>query len=316
MQFSDGKAAICLDATKALNRGKTGTIVSSTYESGTFPTGVTREGAEILGYAFALAGGANGGRIEDPYWYCICQTLCWMVESKNGNVTWQDLDEWAVKTKELGTHLIFNSAEFNQRVDYYIDQAIRQIRQESVASFMSKYPSEAPVLELDYDESKGMYTKDFELIDYNEAVAAGFSQVWMQYFLDYDTAVAQLEAEGKIDKGTLKMEHKSEGSRNWVHVEYTGDIEKLKACGPIPLQYAEGDGRKYTFKLDTLDIWVPNDSGQQHLLANVNTSPWTVYMSFGGGTPGGGNNDGGGGGGEGSYTVTVNTPAVAATTVV
>lgn len=50
LQFSDGKAAICLDATKALNRGKTGTIISSTYEAGTFPTGVSRDGAEYVAY--------------------------------------------------------------------------------------------------------------------------------------------------------------------------------------------------------------------------------------------------------------------------
>lgn len=50
LQFSDGQAAICLDATKALNRGKTGTIISSTYEAGTFPTGVSRDGAEYVAY--------------------------------------------------------------------------------------------------------------------------------------------------------------------------------------------------------------------------------------------------------------------------
>lgn len=311
LQFSDGQAAICLDATKALNTGKTGTIISSTYEAGTFPTGVSRDGAEILGYALAMAGGANGGRIEDPYWYCICQCLCWMTESKGGNVTWEDLEEWKIQTKELGKHLnpkYIDYNEFEKRVDYFVKEALRQIRPEAVASFMSKYPSEAPILELDYNEDTGVYEKDFELIHYLDAVAAGYEQVWMQYFLDYDTAIAKLEAEGKIDPGTLKIIHNNEDpsdpGRNWVHVEYTGDIEKLKACGPIPLQFAEGDGKSNTFKLDSLDIWTPNDSGQQHLLANVNTSDWTVYMNFGGNyippTPGTGS-------GDGSYTVTVNT---------
>ena len=299
LQFSDGQAAICLDATKALNTGKTGTIISSTYEAGTFPTGVSRDGAEILGYALALAGGANGGRIEDPYWYCICQCLCWMVEAKGGNVTWEDLDEWVIQTKELGKHLNLDYQTFCDRVDYFVKEALRQIRPESVASFMSKYPSEAPTLTLNYDEDTGIYSNDFELIDYGEAAAAGFDQVWMQYFLDYENAPAKV---GLQDKLTMKK--MTEGTKNWVHVEFKGDIEELKNAGPIPLQFEEGDGKANTFKLDSLDVWVPNDSGQQHLLANVNTSDWTVYMTFGNmpipDTPSTGT-------GEGSYTVTVNT---------
>lgn len=298
LQFSDGKAAICLDATKALNRGKTGTIISSTYEAGTFPTGVSRDGAEILGYALAMAGGANGGKITDPYWYCICQCLCWMTESKGGNVTWEDLEEWKVKTKELGKHLILDYETFCSRVDYFVQEALRQIRPESVASFMSKYPSEAPVLELKYNEDDGVWKNDFELIDYGEAVAAGYDQVWMQYFLDYEKAPARV---GLQDKLTMKK--MTEGTKNWIHVEFKGDIQELKDVGPVPLKFEKGDGKNNTFKLDSLDVWVPNDSGQQHLLANVNTSDWTVYMNFGGNPPKTPSTSTG----EGSYTVTVNT---------
>ena len=310
----NGKAAICLDSTKALNTGKTGTIAQYNFDgTQSFPTGISRDGAEMLSYAMIMGGGGNGRQVTDDNYYILCQCLCWMIESKNGNVSWEDLDEWKTETIKLSDYLIppYN-VTVKQTIEKYCENAISMLRPESVSEFMSKYPNEAPILTLDYDESKGIYTKDFELIHYLDAVDKGFSQVWMQYFLDYDAAIAKLEAEGKIDKGTLKIEHHNDDpsspGRNWIHVEYTGDIEKLKACGPIPLGYKENtDGWKYTYGLQNLSIWTPDDSSQQHLFSDVNYGAWAVYMSFGGGTPGGGNNDGGGGGGEGSYTVTVNT---------
>lgn len=300
----NGKAAICLDATKKLNTGKSGTIDEYVFaDTQNFPTGISRDGAEMLGYAFKLGQIASGGEnITNPYWYCICQCLCWMIEGKGGNVTWEDIEEWKVQTKELGKHLVLDYGNFSALVDKYADEATRQLRPESVADFMSKYANEAPILDLKYDDETGMYTNDFELIDYLEAVDKGFNEVWMQYFLDYDTAIKTLEAEGKIDPGTLKMEHKNDGGRNWVHVEYTGDIEKLKSCGPIPLHFEQNtDGALYTYSLESISIWTPADPSQQHLLGGVKTVPWTVYMNFGGSPPPPST------GGKGSYTVTVNT---------
>lgn len=302
----DGKAAICLDSVKALNTGKTGTIAAYNFDGTTqFATGISRAGAEMLSYAMIMGGGGNGQPITDNRYYILCQCLCWMIEGKGGNVSWEDLEEWKVKTKDLARYLVapYNTA-LQELIDRYCEEATRMLRPEAVASFMSKYPNEAPILELDYNEEKGIYEKDFELIDFLDATAAGFDQVWMQYFLDYDTAIKQLEAEGKIDPGTLKMEHMADGGRNWLHVEYSGDIEKLKSCGPIPLHFEEGtDGAKYTYGLQNLSIWTPDDSGQQHLLADVAYGPWTVYINFGGQktptpTPESG---------EGSYEVIVNT---------
>jgi len=303
----DGKAAVCLDASKSLHTGKTGDINVYNFDgSSNFPTGISREGAELMGYAILLGGGGNGKEITDLNFYIITQTICWMAESKGGNVTWEDLEEWRNETYKLSDYFKapYNTTVKNS-IDYYLKEVTRQVRPEAVASFMSKYPSEAPTLTLNYDEDTGIYSNDFELIDYGEATAAGFDQVWMQYFLDYDAAVAKLEAEGKIDKNTLKMEHKAEGTRNWVHVEYTGDIEKLKSCGPIPLHFKEGtDGAKYTQSLQSLSIWTPDDPSQQHLLADATSEDWTVYMTFGNmpipDTPSTST-------GEGSYTVTVNT---------
>lgn len=300
----DGKAAICLDATKKLNTGKSGSIDEYVFaDTQNFPTGISRDGAEMLGYAFKLGQIASGGdEITNPYWYCICQCLCWMIEGKGGNVTWEDIEEWKNQTKELGRYLLLDYNTFCTLVDKYADEATRQLRPESVADFMSKYANEAPILDLKYDDETGMYTNDFELIDYLEAVDKGFNEVWMQYFLDYDTAIKTLEAEGKIDPGTLKMEHKNDGGRNWVHVEYTGDIEKLKSCGPIPLHFEQNtDGALYTYSLESISIWTPADPSQQHLLGGVKTVPWTVYMNFGGSPPPPST------GGKGSYTVTVNT---------
>lgn len=283
LTFSDGKAAICLDATKSLNSGRSGTIDEYVFaDTQDFPTGISRDGAEMLGYAFKLGQIASGGEnITNPYWYCICQALCWMIESKGGNVTWEDIEEWKIQTKELGTHLKLDYPTFCAAVDKYADEATRQLRPEAVSEFTSKYANEAPILTLDYDEDTGIWSKDFELIDYLEAVDKGFEQVWMQYFLDWDKAPARVGLEGK-----LTMEHKADGGRNWVHVEFNGDIEELKSAGPIPLHFEEGsDGALYTYSLESISIWNPDDSGQQHLLGGVKTTPWTVYMTFGGVPP-------------------------------
>ncbi|RGO62915.1 hypothetical protein DXB08_33705 [Hungatella hathewayi] len=162
---------------------------------------------------------------------------------------------------------------------------------------MSKWPSDAPVQELDYNEEKGIWEKDFELIDYLEAVETGYDQVWMQYFLDWDKAPARVGLEGK-----LKMEHMCDGGRNWVHVEFNGDIEELKAVGPIEFHFdpiEHKDGFENTFSPTALDIWDPQRGDVQHMFMGVDYTDWTVYMTFGGEkkpTPG-----------EGSYTVTVNT---------
>lgn len=301
-----GSPAICLDSAKKLNLGKTGHFAEYPFDgTSNFPTGVSRDGAEMLAYAMIMGGGGNGAKITDDSYYILCQCLCWAIEYYNGDMSWENLEEWKIKTLDLINYLkpdYQNGAR--QAIEAYCENATRMLREEAVASFMSKYPSEAPILELDYDEETGMYSKDFELIDYLEALDKGFTQVWMQYFLDYDTAIKNLEAEGKIDPGTLKMEHMSDGGRNWLHVEYTGDIEKLKSCGPIPLEYAEGeDGRKYTYGLNSLTIWTPDDDSQQHLFADVSYGPWTVYMNFGGNPPKTPSTSTG----EGSYTVTVNT---------
>lgn len=274
----NGKGAICLDATKKLNTGRTGNIAEYAFDgSSNFPTGISRDGAEMLSYAIIMGGGGNGREISKPTYYILCQTLCWMAEAKGGNVTWEDLEEWKIQTKELANHL---KSPYNQSVkdaiDTYCENATRQLRPEAVASFMSKYASEAPPLELNYDENTGLWTNDFELIDYGDALAQGFDQVWMQYFLDYDKAVVDIGLDSK-----LKMEHKAEGTRNWVHVEFNGDIEELKAVGPIRLEYPEGDGKANTFGLNNMSIWTPADSGQQHLLADVQYDSWYVYMSFG-----------------------------------
>ena len=182
-------------------------------------------------------------------------------------------------------------------LENYADNVKRQMKAESVADFMSKWPSDAPVQELDYNEEKGIWEKDFELIDYLEAVETGYDQVWMQYFLDWDKAPARVGLEGK-----LKMEHMCDGGRNWVHVEFNGDIEELKAVGPIEFHFdpiEHKDGFENTFSPTALDIWDPQRGDVQHMFMGVDYTDWTVYMTFGGEkkpTPG-----------EGSYTVTVNT---------
>lgn len=275
----NGRASICLDSNKKLNRTKTGTIAEYLFDGTTsFPTGISRDGAEMLAYAMIMGGGGNGKEITADNYYILCQCLCWMIESKGGEVTWEDLEEWEIETTKLADYLLppYNKS-VKGAIKQYCDNATRQLRPEAVAEFMSKYPSEAPVLELKYNEDTGIWENDFELIDYLDALDKGFDQVWMQYFLDYDTAIEKI---GMKDK--LSMVHKADGGRNWVHVEFKGDIEELKAVGPIPLEYAEGDGRANTFGLQNLSIWTPQDSAQQHLLADVAYGPWTVYMTFGG----------------------------------
>ena len=141
------------------------------------------------------------------------------------------------------------------------------MKAESVADFMSKWPSDAPVQELDYNEEKGIWEKDFELIDYLEAVETGYDQVWMQYFLDWDKAPARVGLEGK-----LKMEHMCDGGRNWVHVEFNGDIEELKAVGPIEFHFdpiEHKDGFENTFSPTALDIWDPQRGDVQHMFLSL-----------------------------------------------
>ena len=305
-----GKAAICLDPSKRLHRGDTGNTTKYYFDPWTSPTNLSRDEGLFLAYAYILAGGGNGKPMSYGPMYILCQMLCWRIES--GTFTIDDFDEWVNTTREVVSQHITTAGNLRQQtlgaLETYAKNVKSQMQPESVASFMSKWKSEVPISELKYDEATGMYTNDFELINYSEAVEKGFTQVWMQYFLDYDTAIAQLEAEGRIDKGTLKMEHKSEGARNWLHVEYTGDIEKLKSCGPIELGYKKDtDGWKYTFSPTAMDIWDPSSDGVQHMFMGVDYTEWKVYMSFGGTSGGGGGGGGGGNSGEGSYTVTVNT---------
>ncbi len=283
----DGKAAVCLDPVKRLHRGDTGNTTTYYFDPWTSPTNLTRDEGLFLAYAYIMAGGGNGAPMQFGPYYILAQMLCWRIES--GPFSIDDFDEWIETTRPIIANHITTSGNLRAQtlaaLDNYAKEVKRQMQTEAVASFMSKWPSEAPILELDYNEEKGIYEKDFELIDFLDATAAGYDQVWMQYFLDYETAIKQLEAEGKIDPGTLKMEHMADGGRNWLHVEYSGDIEKLKSCGPIPLHFEEGtDGAKYTYSPTSLEIWDPTRSDVQHMFMGVNYTEWTVYINFGGQT--------------------------------
>lgn len=302
----DGKAAICLDPSKRLHRGDKGNTTKYYFDPWTSPTNLTRDEGLFLAYAYIMAGGGNGKPMQYGPYYCLAQMLCWRIES--GPFTIDDFDEWMTTTRPIIENHITTKGNLRAQtlaaLEQYAKEVKRQMQQEAVASFMSKWPSEAPVLSLDYDKDTGIYSNDFELIDFADASAVGYDQVWMQYFLDYDAAVAKLEAEGKIDKGTLKMEHKVDGTKNWVHVEYTGDIEKLKSCGPIPLHLKKGtDGYINTVSPTALDIWDPQRTDVQHMFMGVDYDSWTVYMNFGGNPPKTPSTSTG----EGSYTVTVNT---------
>lgn len=297
----DGKAAVCLDPSLRLHRGDSGNTTKYYFDPWTSPTNLTREEGLFLAYAYIMAGGGNGKPMNYGPYYCLCQMLCWRIES--GPFTIDDFDEWVATTRPIiENHITTNGNLRTQTLaalETYADNVKRQMKSEAVADFMSKWPSEAPVQELDYNEEKGIWEKDFELINYLDAVADGYDQVWMQYFLDWDKAPAKV---GLGDK--LTMEHKVDGGRNWVHVEFKGDIEELKAAGPIPLQFdaeTHADGRNNTFSPTALDIWDPQRGDVQHMFMGVDYTDWTVYMTFGGEknpTPNPG---------EGSYTVTVNT---------
>ena len=296
-----GKSAVCLDPSKRLHTGDGGDTTKYYFDPWTSPTNLTREEGLFLAYAYIMAGGGNGKPMNYGPYYILCQMLCWRIES--GPFTIDDFDEWIETTRPIIQNHITNDGRMREytlaALENYADNVKRQMKTESVADFMSKWPSEAPVQELDYNEEKGIWEKDFELIDYLEAVESGYDQVWMQYFLDWDKAPAKV---GLGDK--LTMEHKNDGGRNWVHVEFKGDIEELKAAGPIPLQFdaeTHADGRNNTFSPTALDIWDPQRGDVQHMFMGVDYTDWTVYMTFGGEknpTPNPG---------EGSYTVTVNT---------
>lgn len=295
----DGRAAVCLDPSKRLHKGDSGNTTKYYFDPWTSPTNLSRDEGLFLAYAYIMAGGGNGKPMNYGPMYILAQMLCWRIES--GPFTIDDFDEWVETTKPIIENHI--SPQYKQAtldsLQNYAENVRRQMKSESVADFMSKWPSEAPVQELDYNEEKGIWEKDFELIDYLEAVESGYDQVWMQYFLDWDKAPAKV---GLSDK--LTMEHKVDGGRNWVHVEFKGDIEELKAAGPIPLQFdaeTHADGRNNTFSPTALDIWDPQRGDVQHMFMGVDYTDWTVYMTFGGEknpTPNPG---------EGSYTVTVNT---------
>lgn len=294
-----GKAAVCLDPSKRLHKGDSGNTTKYYFDPWTSPTNLSRDEGLFLAYAYIMAGGGNGKPMNYGPMYILAQMLCWRIES--GPFTIDDFDEWVETTKPIIENHI--SPQYRQAtldsLQNYAENVRRQMKSESVADFMSKWPSEAPVQELDYNEETGIWEKDFELIDYLEAVESGYDQVWMQYFLDWDKAPAKV---GLGDK--LTMEHKNDGGRNWVHVEFKGDIEELKAAGPIPLQFdaeTHADGRNNTFSPTALDIWDPQRGDVQHMFMGVDYTDWTVYMTFGGEknpTPNPG---------EGSYTVTVNT---------
>lgn len=296
-----GRSSVCLDPSLRLHRGDAGNTTKYYFDPWTSPTDLTKEEGLFLAYAYIMAGGGNGKPMNYGPYYILCQMLCWRIES--GPFTIDDFDEWVETTRPIIEKHITTSGDMRAHtlsaLETYAENVRRQMKSESVADFMSKWPSEAPVQELDYNEEKGIWEKDFELIDYLEAVESGYDQVWMQYFLDWDKAPAKV---GLGDK--LTMEHKNDGGRNWVHVEFKGDIEELKAAGPIPLQFdaeTHADGRNNTFSPTALDIWDPQRGDVQHMFMGVDYTDWTVYMTFGGEknpTPNPG---------EGSYTVTVNT---------
>lgn len=278
----DGRAAVCLDPSLRLHRGDTGNTTKYYFDPWTSPTNLSREEGLFLAYAYIMAGGGNGKPMEYGPMYILCQMLCWRIES--GPFTIDDFDEWVETTRPIIANHITEKGNLRQQtlaaLDNYAENVRRQMKSESVADFMSKWPSEAPVQELEYNEEKGIWEKDFELIDYLEAVEVGYDQVWMQYFLDWDKAPAKVGLEGK-----LKMEHKADGGRNWVHVEFNGDIEELKAVGPIPFRFDPDDqhnGYKNTFSPTAMDIWDPNDGAVQHMFMGVDYTEWTVYMTFGG----------------------------------
>ena len=295
----NGRSSVCLDPSLRLHRGDLGNTTKYYFDPWTSPTNLTREEGLFLAYAYIMAGGGNGKPMNYGPYYILCQMLCWRIES--GPFTIDDFDEWIETTRPIIQNHITNDGRMREytlaALENYADNVKRQMKAESVADFMSKWPSDAPVQELDYNEEKGIWEKDFELIDYLEAVETGYDQVWMQYFLDWDKAPARVGLEGK-----LKMEHMCDGGRNWVHVEFNGDIEELKAVGPIEFHFdpiEHKDGFENTFSPTALDIWDPQRGDVQHMFMGVDYTDWTVYMTFGGEkkpTPG-----------EGSYTVTVNT---------
>ena len=299
MLAGNGRSSVCLDPSLRLHRGDLGNTTKYYFDPWTSPTNLTREEGLFLAYAYIMAGGGNGKPMNYGPYYILCQMLCWRIES--GPFTIDDFDEWIETTRPIIQNHITNDGRMREytlaALENYADNVKRQMKAESVADFMSKWPSDAPVQELDYNEEKGIWEKDFELIDYLEAVETGYDQVWMQYFLDWDKAPARVGLEGK-----LKMEHMCDGGRNWVHVEFNGDIEELKAVGPIEFHFdpiEHKDGFENTFSPTALDIWDPQRGDVQHMFMGVDYTDWTVYMTFGGEkkpTPG-----------EGSYTVTVNT---------
>lgn len=294
----DGKSGICLDSTKSLNRTKTGTKVTYSFDAwDENQTGVSKDGGLFLAYAIINGGGGNG---KEPIkmGYILTQCVAWMVEYYNGNVSTDVIDEFYTKTYELSDHL---KGEYNAGMKLLLKDFVgnikRQMSLESIPDFAGRYPNEAPLIELEKQDD-GTYSKTFELINYDDAVANGYTEVWMQYGLEWDKGI---EKAGLSD--VLKYEHITNGAEHLAKFTYTGDPARLESgLGIISAGFEEGSaGYIYTASPKNLTIWNPDDAGQQHMLCDVTYEPWTVYMNFGGSPPPPST------GGEGSYTVTVNT---------
>lgn len=293
----DGKAAICLNSDKKLNKGKAGTKTTFNFDNwDENSAGISRDGALYLAYGMITGGGGNGKEMSDEA-YILTQCLCWMIEYKNGNPTIDDLDEFKTQTRELATHLKGSYGTSVQiLLDKFVGDATRQLSFESVPSFAGRYATEAPEITLE-EQTDGTYSKTFELTNYDDALANGYSDVWMQYELDWNEGIKKA---GLSD--VLKYEHIANGAEHLAKFTYTGDPARLESgLGIISTGFPEGTaGYIYTASPINMTVWEPDDSGQQHMLCDVTYEPWTVYANFGGSpptpTPG-----------EGSYTVTVNT---------
>lgn len=73
----------------------------------------------------------------------------------------------------------------------------------------------------------------------------------------------------------------------WVATASPAELESdrdehYKDFISLTYDYSEGDGKANTFGLQNPGIWTPQDSSQQHLMADVIYGSWTVYMTFSG----------------------------------
>lgn len=279
------KIVICLQGDKKYDKDQIGTITEYSYVTGNFPKFISKDGAEAIGYAFEFAGLTNGRNATDSYKYSVCQLLCWMVGFRGDKFTWKDLNEWKVNAEETKIYRnegqLSDNEKFDSTIIDYIDYVERRIRPEAIPSYMSKYPKDAPKIELEYNEKVGIWETKIELINEQKVDDKFSDAVWMQTCLDYATVPKRAGLEGK-----LTLEKVKEGNSNWLYVKFNGDIKELEDAGPISIQFKK-DAYKEFSRLETLKIWKHNneEDAYQHLLVDVTSSIWQVFMRFGGPKP-------------------------------